>query len=265
MNEVLNSFKERNIKNAALAVLVLLAVFLAAQTLSTLKGMGRSASPATEVIMVSGEGQATMKPDVARVSFTVEHTAPAVADAQALTTKQSNEVLAFVKEQGVVEKDIKTISYNITPQYSYPNPCLPGVLCPAYGGSPKVTGYQVSQSVQVTVRELTKVGELLAGLGKLSVQNLSGPAFGLDDATAGYNAAREDAVNKAKEQAQVLSKQLGVRLGKIVNFNESSGGYNYPVGYGMGGAMELKADAAPNIPAGENTYTASVSITYEIR
>jgi uncharacterized protein YggE len=258
-------FGNRGIRIASVAVLGFLALFLVVETVSVAKGIGRSANPATDVITVSGDGQATMEPDVARVSFTVEHTAPAVADAQAQTTRQTNEVLAFVKEQGVAEKDIKTISYNITPQYSYPNPCLPGALCPAYGGSPKVTGYQVSQSVQVTVRELTKVGDLLAGLGKLSVQNVSGPAFGLDDATAGYNAAREDAINKARAQAKVLSKQLGVRLGKIVNYSESSGGYNYPIAYGMGGMMESKADATPNIPMGENTYNASVSITYEIR
>ncbi len=253
-------------KNAAFAVVVLLALFLAAQTLAALKGMDRSDGPATDVITVSAEGQATIAPDVARVSFTVEHTAPAVADAQAAATKQTNEVIAFVKTQGVDEKDVRTLSYTISPQYAYPNPCAPGMACPAYS-SPKVTGYQVAQTIEVKVRDLTKVGELLAGLGKLQVQNVSGPAFALDDSTAGYNAARADAIEQARAQAKSLAKQLGVRLGKVVNFSESSGGYPYPMmGYAMGGAMREDAvKSTPDVPVGENTYRASVSITYEIR
>ena len=107
---------------------------------------------------------------------------------------------------------------------------------------------------------------MLGGLGKLGVQNVNGPAFALDDSTAGYAAARADAINKAKAQAELLADQLDVRLGKIVNFSESSGGYPYPMyGYGMGGDMAIAKAETPNVPTGENTYNASVSITYEIR
>ena len=73
-------------------------------------------------------------------------------------------------------------------------------MCPVYNGTPKVTGYVVSETVQVTMRDLTKVGDMLAGLGKLNVQNLNGPAFALDDSSAGYDAARADAITKAKEK-----------------------------------------------------------------
>lgn len=115
------------------------------------------------------------------------------------------------------------------------------------------------------MRDLTKVGELLSGLGKLSVQNVSGPAFALDDANAGYDAARADAISNAKTQASLLAKQLGVRLGKIVNFSESSGGNAYPMMYGLGGGISEAKAVMPEVPVGENTYNASVSITYEIR
>ena len=217
--------------------------------------------PATDTITVQGDGQATFAPDVARISFTVENTKATVADAQAATTKQANAAIGYVKEQGIADKDIKTLSYNISPQYSYPS-CPQGAFCP--NTSPKITGYQVSESVQVTLRDLSKVGEILAGLGKLEVQNLNGPAFALDDSTAGYDAARADAINKAKMQAKLLAKQLDVSLGKIVNFSESSGGYPYPM-YALGMGGESKAASTPDVPTGENTYNASVSITYEIR
>jgi len=255
----------RGVRIASICTLAILALFLLAQTMNTVGNLSRPANPATDTITVQGDGQATLPPDVARVSFTVENTAVAVADAQAATTKQANAALDFVKGQGIAEKDVKTLSYNISPQYSYPNPCPLGAMCPSYGGTPKITGYQVSETIQVTMRDLTKVGALLGGLGKLSVQNVSGPAFALDDSSAGYDAARADAITKAKTQAKLLAKQLGVRLGKIVNFSESSGNYAYP-SYSLGmGATDTKSASSPIVPAGENTYNASVSITYEIR
>lgn len=247
------------------SALVVLTLFLIAQTMVLAGSFGRSGIPATDTITVSGDGQATLPPDVAKVTFTVQNTEATVVEAQAATTKQANAALAFVEEQGIADKDVRTLSYNIYPQYSYPSPCR-GDVCPAYDNVPKIVGYQVSETVQVTVRDLTSVGAFLGGLGKLSVQNVSGPEFSLDDTTAGYDAARADAIAKAKEQATELARQLGVRLGKIVNFSESSGNRLYPMAYGMGGsAMDAKESAVPNIPAGENTYTSSVSITYEIR
>jgi uncharacterized protein YggE len=256
----------KRIEYAAVATLFVLACFLAIEAISVAQNFGRPANPATDTITVQGAGQATMAPDVAHISFSVQNTAVDVASAQAATTKQANTALDFVKGQGVADKDVKTLSYNISPQYSYPNPCPPGAMCPAYSGTPKITGYQVSETVQVTMRDLTKVGEMLSGLGKLGVQNVNGPDFALDDSSAGYDAARADAINKAKIQADLLAKQLGVSLGKIVNFSESSGGYAYPMyatAFGKGSADS--AVPAPNVPVGQNTYNASVSITYEIR
>jgi uncharacterized protein len=252
-----------SVRIALVGVLAILALFLLAETLSITKNSGRATTPATDVITVQGNGQAALPPDVARVSFTVQNTATTVADAQAATTKQVDAALGFVKGQGVAGKDIKTLSYNISPQYSYPTPCPAGARCPVYS-EPKIIGYQVSESIQITIRNLSLVGALLGGLGTLEIQNVNGPDFVLDDATAGYNAARADAINKAKEQAELIEKQLGVSLGKIVNFSESSGGVAYPMMFDEGASFS-KAAPTPEVPIGENTYTASVSITYEIR
>ncbi len=258
-------FGNGGIRIALIGALSILSLFLLAKTMNIAENFGRPAHAATDIITVTGSGQATLAPDVARVSFTVQNTAAAVSDAQAATTKQANAALDFVKGQGVADKDVKTLSYNISPQYAYQNPCLTGALCPSYTGAPKITGYQVAETIQVTVRDLSAVGALLSGLGKLSVQNVQGPAFALSDPTAGYDAARTDAIAKAKAQAILLAKQLGVSLGKIVNFSESSG-TPYPMMYGgMMSAGAQSTTATPNVPVGENTYKASVSITYEIR
>jgi uncharacterized protein YggE len=254
------------VRIAAISTLAFLSIFLIAETVSLVHGYDRSGVPATDTITVQGDGQATVPPDVARVTFTVENTAAAVSDAQDKTTTQANAALAFVKSQGVADKDVKTMYYTISPQYTY-STCAAISCPPVVDRTPKVTGYQVQETIQVTLHDLSKVGGMLAGLGKLQVQNISGPSFGLEDETAGYDAARADAIGKAKAQADLLATQLGVHLGKIVNFSESSGGYPYPVmTYDLGGATEsMKVAPTPTIPTGENTYTSSVSITYEIR
>lgn len=264
-NSFFEVFDNGVVRIALIGALGILSLFLLAQTITMAANFGRPGTPATDTVTVNGEGQATLPPDVARVSFTVENVASSVSEAQALTTKQANAAIAYLKEQNIADKDVKTLSYNIYPQYSYPDRCPYGAICPPNEG-PKITGYQVSETIQVTVRDLTAVGTLIGGLGKLEVQNLNGPAFALDDSTAGYDAARADAIAKARAQADRLAEQLGVRLGKVVNFSESSGGRNYPMyEYGMGGAADSKTASAPNVPTGENTYSASVSITYEIR
>jgi len=248
----------------AAGLMVTLSIFLLAETISTASHFGRAeGTPATDTITVSGTGKASMAPDVAKITFSVQHTEPKVADAQAATTEQANAALAFVKEKGIADKDIKTLSYNVYPQYEYAR-CFAGEVCPP--NTPKISGYQVSETIQVTVRNLDLTGDLLQGLGSLEVQNISGPNFTLDNPNAGQDAARANAIDDAKVKAQILARQLGVRLVKIVNFNESTGGY--PVMYstmakdsvgGMGGA------ATPEVPLGENEYNSTVSITYEIR
>ncbi|HVB20183.1 MAG TPA: SIMPL domain-containing protein [Candidatus Paceibacterota bacterium] len=244
-----------------IGVLCILALFLLAQTIMTAENFGRPGNPATDTITVQGSGQATLPPDVAHISFTIQNIEKAVSDAQAATTKQANAAIGFVKGQGVADADLTTLAYNISPQYSYVT-CLPGVFCQ---NSSKITGYQVSETIQVTIRNLATVGAMLGGLGTLGIQNVQGPDFTLDDSTTGYDAARADAIDKAKTQADLLAKQLGIHLGKIVNFSESSNNSPVPLYAMQASGITAQAASTPNVPAGENTYTASVSITYEIR
>jgi uncharacterized protein YggE len=243
-NSLYDLLNNNTIRIAFIGVLAILALFLLAQTITLAANFGRSGAPATDTVTVQGMGEEE-------------------------TNTQTKAVVEYVKGQDIEEKDIKTLYYNISPQYSYPNPCPPNSVCPAYSGTPKITGYEVSETIQVTIRDLDKAATLVGGIGQLGVQNLNGPSFALDDPTAGYNAARADAINKAKAQAKVLADQLGVRLGKIISFSESGGGYYPPMyaerAYGMGGGADQKAVANPTLQPGENAYSAQVTITYEIR
>ncbi|MGH7175009.1 MAG: SIMPL domain-containing protein, partial [Minisyncoccia bacterium] len=214
MNDHLELFGNNVIRVAVVGVLCILALFLFAETVATISGVANPTTPPADTITVQGTGQASLAPDIAHITFTVQNSAATVAAAQSATTKQANDAIALVKQQGIADKDVTTLSYDITPQYSnvYP-PCPAGGACPNYiinGGNQQITGYQVSETIQITVRNLDNVSPLLAVLGKQNVQNLSGPDFALSTPNAGQEAARAAAITDAKQQAQTLAQQLGV-------------------------------------------------------
>jgi len=261
----------RRIEIAVATALYLLAAFLAVELVSELHLLSNPTTPPANTITVSGTGQTALAPDIAYLTFTVQNSAADVATAQAATTKQANAAISYIEGQGIAAKDVATLSYDISPQYAQTNvaipvPCNPNVGCSGsaiYQTGTKITGYQVSESIKVTVRDLTKASTLLGGLGSQNVQNVSGPDFGLSDPNAGTDAARAQAIANAKQEAQTEAKQLGVSLGRIVSFSEGGSG-PYPI-YAMSASTGGKAASAPDLPTGENTYSDTVSITYAIR
>jgi uncharacterized protein YggE len=212
---------------------------------------------------VNGTGKSEAAPNIAMITYTVQETAATVKAAQDAATKRTNDSLAAVKALGIDDKDVKTLGYNVYPQYAQTT-CPPGAMC-AHIESNKITGYQVSQTVQVKVRDTSKAGSVLQKLGTLGVQNISGPDFQIDDDTVQKDAARSKAIDDAHAKAATLANQLHVRLGKVINFSENGGGVAYPMfSETKGRAMDSMAAPAPSIPAGQNETNVTVQVTYEI-
>ena len=265
MNQLMNELSNnRIIRVAFVAVLILLALFLLAKTWDT--AFGRAPGDPLNTITVEGTGRSAAVPDVARITFTVMESASTVAAAQDGATKRNDAALNAVSEKGVDDKDIKTLSYNVSPRYEYAqNPCYPGMMCPP-ANSPRIVGYDVSQTIEVKVRDTAKAGEVLEALGALGVQNISGPDFIVDDESNVKNEARAEAIEEAREKAKDLARELGVSLGKVVSFSENGGAYPMYDGYGKGGAvMNAEVRSAPSLPTGENETNVTVMVTYEIR
>lgn len=218
------------------------------------------------VITVEGVGTVTAVPDVARITYTFSETADAAAAAQEQAARKSNAALALLRDDfGIEDKDIKTTSYNISPKYNRPQPCFNG-FCPEYEQT--IVGYTVSQSVEVKVRDTGKAGDVLSALGAAGIKSVYGPSFTIDDPDALKGEARSKAIAMAREKADMLAKELDVRLVRVVNFWENSGGLPYTErAYGLGAGAAYGGDvaAAPDLPTGENEVTSQVSITYEIR
>ncbi len=253
----------RPVRYAAVAALALLALFLFAKTIAVFEDLGRTQIGSVASITVSGTGKASAVPNIAHISFTVQENASTVAAAQDSATKRTENALAALKKLGVEDKDIKTSGYQVMPQYE--NAACRGGYCPP--DTSKITGYQVMQSIEVKVRDTAKAGDVLAALGGAGVQNVSGPNFMVDDDAVVQAEARGEAIEDARKKAEVLAKQLGVRLGKVVSFSESGGPMPY-FAYGKGGvAMDsaVTAPAAPPLPTGQNETTVTVMIQYEIK
>jgi hypothetical protein len=255
---------------AVLIAVVLLGVFLAVQTIAGLMNMryiGAGLS-ATNTINVSGYGESFGVPDIATFTFTVSSEKSTVAAAQEEATTKINAVTAYLKAAGVADKDIKTSDYSVYPQYDYKTEvCVAGSYCG--GGKQVLRGYQVRQTTLIKVRDTAKAGDLLSGVGEKGATEVSGLTFTFDDPEKVQNEARDEAIANAKTKADVLAKQLGVHLVRVVSYNDS-GSYPQPVyardaAYGLGAANESTKAVAPEISIGENKVTSNVNITYEIR
>lgn len=242
---------------------LMLALLVTVMFMRQLNGLNTPADlSAISTIDVSGTGEAYAIPNIATESFTVEQKAATVAEAQATVTKKIDTAIAFLKSSDVAEKDIQTTNYSAYPEYSYPEPCR-AQYCPASLTTPKITGYTVSQTITVKIRDIDTIGSIIDGLGKAGVTGLTGPNFTVADTDAVNGEAREKAIEDAEAKAKVLAKELGVRLVRVVRFSENGGGA-YPVPMYASKDASMGA-SAPQLPAGENKYTSSVTITYEIR
>lgn len=267
-----NNFASKEIGKFAQAgslLLLMLTAFFLFKTINEVKTgatIGYT-NAAVNTIVVSGEGEITAKPDVAVFNYTVNETALTASAAQKLATDKSNKVLAYLKKAGIEDKDIKTTNYSANPKYEYSQG-----ICTAYSCGPSkstLVGYEVSQSVDVKVRDIAKAGEILAGVGELDVQNISSLSFTLENQKDIEKQARALAIADARAEAESLAKALGVKITRIVGYNES-GNYPVPYYYAKGGAMDMmsaRAESAPApiLPAGENKVISNVSVTYEIR
>jgi uncharacterized protein len=206
-----------------------------------------------DVITIDGTGKVTTKPDIAQVTVGVLSDAATVKLAQADNTKKMNDVIAAIKALDVKADDITTTNYNISPKIDWSS------------GKQNIVGFTVSQNIEVKIRDLDKVGDVLAKAGELGANQAGGVQFTIDDPKAVQADARSKAIEDARKKADVLAKQLGLTLVKVVSFSES-GNSPVPMPY-MAKAMDLASSAgpAPQIQTGTQDVVSNVNVTYEVR
>lgn len=265
-NQNQKSSKDNLLGSASLFLLVATA-FLVVLFVKELKPSKSEAMPS---IAVSGSGEVFAVPDVAMITFTIKEEAKTSKEATDKMTAKETKALEFLKEKGIEEKDIKTLWLNTSPKYEYAKPmtvCTPE-WCPPSTQNQQIVGYETNQTIQVKVRDTDKAGEIISGITSVGVGEVSGPEFSVDDVDALKAESRRLAIEDAKEKAEVLRKDLGVKLVRIISYSE---GGDYPMYYAMGGDMavrnESKADVAqaPSLSTGEQKITSNVTIVYEVK
>ena len=248
--------------------LLVVSVFFVVKIATEVKSyqtMGDDHQP-SNVITVSGTGEVFAIPDTAKITFTVHSEGKNIMEAQKKSADILSNTMAILKTNGIDEKDIKTDGYNANPKYEWRtdkmSPCVSG-YCP--NGKNVIVGYSVDESISVKIKKVDTAGVIVDAIGKTGVSNISGPDFTVGDIDTKKAEARKLAIDNAKSKAQVLAHDLGVRLVRIVNFNENNtGGYPIPMMDTMV-RSEAKASVSTMLPVGENKITSDVSITYEIR
>lgn len=209
---------------------------------------------------VSGEGETVAVPDVAQFTFGVlTEGGKDVAALQKQNSEKANNIIEFVKKQGVDKKDVKTTSYNVQPRYQYFN-CRFDSVCPPA----EIIGYTISQSVEVKARDFDKIGALLSGAVDNGANNVSQLYFTIDDRDDLENEARAKAIAKARAKAEALAKAGGFRLGKLLEIQESPQGYPMPLSAVRNFGVEEDA-ATPSIEPGSQEVKINVTLKFEIK
>jgi uncharacterized protein YggE len=228
-------------------------LFFVMPTLSALKGSFASA----RTITVSAQGMTTATPDMAEVSFSVLTQGQ---NPQVLSQNNNDKmtaVLQFVASQGVASSDIATTNYSLQPNYQWDRNTQRNFI----------TGYTLTQTVEVKVRNLDSVAGILGGLAPLGINQISGVNYTFQDQNKYIATARANALDKAKAQADAMARQAGASLGSVVNVSESSYIPFYSKSYatGAGVSADMAMPTPPPLQPGTQDVTDTVTVVYALR
>jgi uncharacterized protein len=244
----------------------LVATGCAPKALAAPATVGETQAP-VRTITVVGRGEVKAKPDIATVNLGVEVTAPTVSEAMTEANARMKTILAAMKALGIAEKDIQTSNFSINFERLEPTAkVVPEAAPGAKMGSTQAPAglYRVNNMVQVTVRDLNKVGDALDAAVEAGANNVWGISFGLDNTDDLEAQARERAVADALARAESLAKLNNVAVGDVLAISEVIGGGPSPMYADAASFKGMGGGGAP-VESGELTFATQVQIVYGIR
>lgn len=229
---------------------------LALAGFSSLPAMAQD-RPTVPRIMVTGEGEASIRPDMAILSLTVMREADTAAEALRQNNEAMTAVTAAMKEASIEARDLQTGSLQISPQYNYPSSSNPGQ-------SPKVSSYQVMNTLVVRVRNLDALGGLIDRAVELGVNQGAGITFTNDDPSSAITQARRQAVADAIDRAKTLAEASGTQIGNILEISEQA---QHARPMPIEARVFRAQPAGDGVPLefGENTYRVNVDVTFQLK
>ena len=212
-------------------------------------------TPPPRTMTVSGQGEVKAAPDEAVLSAGVVTQARSAAAALAANSRAMNGVFDALKRIGIPDKSVQTSDFSVTAQYQTDQ----------HGNTTqKIIGYQVSNNVTVVVDDLGKLGSAIDALVTSGANSMGDIAFTFRDPKQLLTEARAEAVKDALQRANTYASAAGVMLGPITSIGENGDVTPRPM---MRKMMTMSAanDSVTPVAAGEDSITAGVSITFEIR
>jgi uncharacterized protein YggE len=217
--------------------------------------MASAADPAkTPRIVVSGEGESALKPDIALLSLSVMREAKTARAALDANNDAMAAVIAAMKAAGIAERDLQTAGVQINPRYNYSNK-------PDGSQEAELVAYQVTNTLSVRVRDIDKTGDILDKAVTLGVNQGGGISFTNENPTAALTEARKKAVADAIAKAKTLAEAAGASVGRVLEITDLTFSPRpMPVS-----AKAFDAARAVPIENGENTYNVQVNVTFELK
>jgi uncharacterized protein YggE len=203
-------------------------------------------------LSLSAYGETRIAPDQATITMGVSTQAASATGAMKLNRDRMNANIAALKAQGVEAKDIQTSGLNLNPQYTY-----------VQNQPPKPNGYQVSNTVTITVRDLVKLGATVDAVVQAGANEVNGIAFGLSDPQAAEDQARRAAVKALTAKAALYADAGGYKVARLVNLSEG-GGYTPQPPRVFAMAKMASAPAATDVEPGELKVRIDVTGMYEL-
>jgi uncharacterized protein len=207
------------------------------------------------LISMTGHGEVRAIPDTAQISLGVSSYDKNARDALSANTKAMAALIDVLSKGGIDKRDMSTSNFNVGPRY---------VNTSSDGSTPpQVGGYDVTNTVTVTVRKVDSLGEILDKAVSAGSNQIYGITFNVSDADKKIDQARKDALADARRKAELYAAAGGFTLGQVVSVSEGGGMAPQPMAY----SRAAKADMAGDVPLanGEQTLGIDVSAVWEIK
>ncbi len=201
---------------------------------------------------VSAQGEVMRAPDIATLSAGVITQSATAAKAMADNASKMAAAVSALRHAGLADKDIRTSSLSLQPQYRY-----------ADNQPPVVTGYQASNQLTVTFRDIKQAGPILDVLVAQGVNQISGPDFSLEHPDTAMDEARVEAMAKARAKADLYAKVAGLSIKRIVAISEG-GGYSPEPPRPMV-MMAARMKESTDLQPGQEKIGVSVNVTFELQ
>jgi len=205
-------------------------------------------APVPTTFSLNAFGETRLAPDQATINLGVQTEAPTAGEALRANATKMTAVIAALRKGGLTDRDIQTSNLSINPQYVY-----------VENQPPRLTGYQVSNQVVITVRDLKTLGPAIDASVNAGANNAGGISLGLSDPSKAEDAARIEAAKALNAKAELYARATGYRIVRLVTLSEG-GGYTPPSPMPIL-AMASKREAFDSTPVAGGELRVRIDIT----